>query len=96
MKFSDFFTTDNIQLDKKTLVTLRWLALIGQFLTISFVYFVLNFKIFFFYCTLVIFFGVLTNFYLQFKVKVNQLNSSASTIFLFYDVFQLALLLYLQ
>ena len=30
MKFSEFFTSkDNIQLDKKTLVTLRWLALAG-------------------------------------------------------------------
>ena len=97
MKFSEVFTSkDSIKLDKKTLVILRWLALIGQFLTVSFVYFILNFKIFFFYCTLIILVGALTNFYLQFKVKVNQLNSTTSTIFLFYDVFQLALLLYLN
>ncbi len=97
MKFSEVFTSkDSIQLDKKTLVILRWLALTGQFLTISFVYFILNFKIYFFYCSLIIFVGALTNFYLQFKVKVNQLNSSTSTIFLFYDVFQLAFLLYLN
>ena len=97
MKFSEVFTSkDSIQLDKKTLVILRWLALTGQFLTISFVYFILNFKIYFFYCSLIIVVGALTNFYLQFKVKVNQLNSSTSTIFLFYDVFQLAFLLYLN
>jgi len=36
MKFSEVFTSkDNIQLDKKTLVILRWIALVGQYLTIS-------------------------------------------------------------
>ena len=40
MNFSDFFKSkDNIQLDKKTLVVLRWLALIGQYITISTVFF---------------------------------------------------------
>ena len=49
MKFSDFFKTqDNIQLDKRTLVILRWLALIGQYITISIVYFYLNFEFLFF------------------------------------------------
>ena len=39
----DIFKSDsNIQLDKKTLVILRWIALGGQFLTINFVYFILN------------------------------------------------------
>ncbi len=96
MSFSDVFTSkDSIQLDKKTLVILRWLAFIGQFFTISFVNFILNLEIYFFYCSLIIFFGALTNFYLQFNVKVNQLNSFTSTIFLFYDTLQLSLLLYL-
>ena len=41
MKFSEVFTSkDNIQLDKKTLVILRWIALVGQYLTISIVYFI--------------------------------------------------------
>ena len=97
MKFSEVFTSkDKIQLDKKTLVILRWLALIGQFLTIVIVYFVLNLKIHFFYCILVIAIGFLTNFYLQFKVKSNQLNNFTSTIFLFYDLLQLSILLYLN
>ena len=40
MKFSEVFTSkDNIQLDKKTLVTLRWIALVGQYLTINIVHF---------------------------------------------------------
>tara|TARA_Y100000590_G_scaffold228739_1_gene258082 strand:- start:5822 stop:7108 length:1287 start_codon:yes stop_codon:yes gene_type:complete len=96
MKFSEFFTSkDNVQLDKKTLVTLRWIALVGQYLTISIVYFFFQFELPFFYCTLIIFIGVLTNIYLQFKFKKNQLNNFSSTFYLFYDLFQLSLLLYL-
>ena len=96
MKFSEIFTSkDKIQLDKKTLVILRWIALVGQYLTISVVFFIFKFELPFFYCSLVIFLGVLTNFYLQFRFKKNQLNNFASTFFLFYDLFQLSLLLYL-
>jgi len=96
MKFSEVFTSkDNIQLDKKTLVILRWIALVGQCLTISIVYFIFKFELPFFYCAIIIFIGVLTNFYLQFKFKKNQLNNFASTFFLFYDLLQLSVLLYL-
>ena len=96
MKFSEVFTSkDNIQLDKRTLVILRWIAIIGQYLTISIVYFVLKFELPFFYCSIIIFIGILTNFYLQFKFKKNQLNNFTSTFFLFYDLIQLSLLLYL-
>ena len=96
MKFSEFFTSkDNIQLDKKTLVILRWIAIIGQYITISIVYLVLKFELPFFYCSIIIFIGVLTNFYLQFKFNKNQLNNFASTFFLFYDLLQLSVLLYL-
>ena len=96
MKFSEFFTSkDNINLDKRTLVILRWIALVGQYLTISIVYFVFKFELPFFYCSILIFIGVLTNFYLQFKFKKNQLNNFAATFCLFYDLIQLSLLLYL-
>ena len=96
MIFSEFFTSkDNIQLDKKTLVNLRWIALVGQYLTISIVFFIFKFELPFFYCSLVILIGVLTNLYLQFKFNKNQLNNFASTFFLFYDLIQLSLLLYL-
>ena len=96
MKFSEVFTSkDNIQLDKKTLVILRWIALVGQYLTINIVNFVFKFELPFFYCSLVIFIGVITNFYLQFVFKKNQLNNFTSTFVLFYDLLQLSLLLYL-
>ena len=96
MKFSEVFTSkDNIQLDKKTLVILRWIANVGQFFTISVVYFFLSFELPFFYCLVIILVGVLTNIYLQFKVRENQLSNFSSTIYLLYDLIQLAALLYL-
>ena len=95
MKFSEFFKSkDNIQLDKKTLVALRWIAIIGQFITINFVYFVLNFDFPFFYCCLIIFAGVFTNIFLQFQIKKNLLSNFSSTTYLVYDLFQLAILVF--
>ena len=96
MKFSEFFKSkDSFSLDKNTLVTLRWIALVGQYLTINVVYFIFKFELPFLECSIVIIFGVITNFYLQFRFKKNQLNNSLSTFFLFYDLVQLSLLLYL-
>ena len=96
MKFSEIFISkDNIKLDKKTLVTLRWIALVGQYFTICIVHFIFKFELPFFYCSLIIFIGFLTNLYLQFKFSKNQLNNFASTSFLFYDLLQLSFLLYL-
>ena len=95
MKLLELFKLEeNIQLDKKTLVILRWIAIIGQFITINFVYIVLNFDFPLFYCSLIIFFGVLTNLFLQFKTKKKLLSNFASTGYLAYDLIQLALLLF--
>ena len=96
MKFSEVFTSkENIQLDKKTLVILRWIAIVGQYIAISIVYFILDFELPFFYCSAIILLGVITNIYLRFKVKKNQLSNLSSTIYLLYDLLQLAGLLYL-
>ena len=95
MKFSEIFTSkDNIQLDKKTLVILRWIAIIGQYISISFVFFVLNFELPFFYCSIIIILGTITNFYLQFVVNENQLSNIKSSSYLLYDLIQLSLLLF--
>jgi len=95
MKFSDVFTSkDNIQLDKRTLVVLRWIAIIGQYLSISVVFFILNFELPFFYCNLIILLGATTNFYLQFAVKENQLSNIKSSSYLLYDLIQLSSLLF--
>ena len=96
MKFSEVFTSkNNIQLDKKTLVVLRWIAIIGQYISISIVFFVFNFELPFFYCSLIVLLGAITNFYLQFIEKENQLSNIKSSSYLLYDLIQLSFLLFL-
>jgi two-component system sensor histidine kinase RegB len=95
MKFSEVFTSkDKIQLDKKTLITLRWMAIIGQYISICIVYFVLKFQFPIISCSIIILFGVLTNLYLQFLVRENQLSNIKSSIYLLHDLIQLSLLLF--
>ncbi len=96
MKLLELFKSkDDIQLDKKTLVILRWIAIIGQIVTVSIVYFILNFKFPFIYCLLIIFFGILTNIFLQFKIKKTLLSNTSSALYLAYDLIQLAILIFL-
>ena len=86
---------EDLLLEKKTVIILRWIALIGQLITIYLVHFLFNFQLPLIYCSLTIFFGGLTNIFIQFNFKNNQLNNIESTILLFYDVLQLSVLLYL-
>ena len=96
MKFSEFFKSkDTIQLDKKTLVILRWMAIVGQYITISIVYFIFNFDFPFYFCSAAVLIGAITNIFLQFYIKENQLNNFTSTIYLSFDIFQLGLLFFL-
>ena len=95
MKLLEVFKSpENIQLDKKTLVILRWIAIVGQLITINIVYFILNFDFPFLYCCIIIFFGIFTNLFLQFKVKENLLSNFSSTLYLVYDLIQLAALVF--
>ena len=90
-----FFQTSNLySLNKSTYVNLRWIAYIGQISAILIVQFLFEFKFNYFACISIIFFSVLTNLYLQFKIKDNQLNNSISTMYLSYDIFQLGILLF--
>jgi len=71
------------------------MAIIGQFVTINIVFFVFKFNFPFSLCLAAIIIGTVTNIYLQFYFKENQLNNFSSTFFLFYDLLQLSALLYL-
>ena len=82
-------------LNKSTYTNLRWIAYIGQLSAILIVEFLLNFKFNYFTCISIVFFSILTNLYLQFKIKENQLNNSISTTYLTYDILQLSLLFFL-
>ncbi len=90
------FETSKYHFFKKSIyVTLRWIGIIGQFISVNFVYFVLDFKFDFLTSNIIIFFGVLTNLYLIFIYKKTQLSDRSAFIFLVIDIIQLGVLLYL-
>ena len=87
---SDIYT-----LNRSTYVNLRWIAFIGQILAIFVVQFILNFDFNYLPCLSIIGLGVITNIYLQFKVKENQINNILALYYLVYDILQLGLLFFL-
>ena len=90
-----FLKTSNLySLNKSTYVNLRWIAYIGQISAILIVRFLFEYKFNYFICISIIFFSVLTNLYLQFKIKDNQINNFTSTMYLSYDIFQLGILFF--
>jgi two-component system sensor histidine kinase RegB len=96
MNFSTLFRIEeNLHLDKKTLVNLRWIAIIGQLIAINFVYFFLKLDLPIIETHIIILIGFTTNIILQFKIKTNQLKDFNSALFLVYDLLQLSILLYL-
>ena len=96
MDFSTLFRTkENLNLDKSTLTILRYIAILGQFAAINIVFFYLDLKFPIKETYIIIFIGLLTNLFLQFKIKVNQLKDTYASLFLLYDLFQLSALLYL-
>ena len=96
MDFSTLFRTkENLNLDKSILTILRYIAIVGQFIAINIVYFYLSLPFPIELSYLIIFIGLLTNIYLQFGIKINQLKDLYAAIFLIYDLIQLSFLLYL-
>jgi len=96
MNFSTLFRLeDNLHLDKKTLVNLRWIAIIGQLIAINFVFFFLRLDLPIVETHIIILIGFITNIVLQFKIRTNQLKDFSSALFLVYDLLQLSILLYL-
>jgi two-component system sensor histidine kinase RegB len=90
-----FKTSKYFSLNKSTYVNLRWIAYIGQLSAILIVQFILRFELQYFLCFSILFLSVLTNLYLKYKIKQNQLNNLISTLYLAYDILQLGILLYL-
>ena len=90
-----FKSSKDFQLDKRTFVNLRWIALLGQFATINVVELIFQFDFYYLVCNFIVGIGVLTNLFLQFQIKQNQVNNNLSTIYLAYDIIQLGILIYL-
>ena len=96
MDFSTLFRTkENLNLDKNTLTVLRYIAIFGQFIAINIVFFYLDLQFPLKESYIIILIGLITNLYLQFRVKVNQLKDTYASLYLLYDLFQLSSLLYL-
>tara|TARA_B100000963_G_C22609379_1_gene664125 strand:- start:169 stop:1458 length:1290 start_codon:yes stop_codon:yes gene_type:complete len=96
MDFSTLFRTkENLNLDKNTLTILRYIAIFGQFLAISIVYFYLDLPFPIEISYFIILLGFATNLFLQFGIKFNQLKDLYASAFLVYDLIQLSMLLYL-
>ena len=63
-----FFETSKYHFFKKSIyINLRWIGIIGQLISINFVYLVLEFEFNFLISNLIIFLGVLSNLYLKLK-----------------------------
>ena len=91
-----FFETSKYHFfQKSTYISLRWIGIIGQFISVNFVYFFLNFSFDFITSNLIIFLGILSNLYLIFIYKKTQLSDRSAFIFLVIDILQLGALLYL-
>ena len=96
MNFSTLFRLrENLNLDRKTLVILRWIAIIGQFSALTLVYFYLNLDFPILIAFAVLFLGFLSNLYLQFGIRSITLRDFYASVFLVYDLIQLSSLLYL-
>ena len=91
-----FFETSKFHtLKKSTYISLRWIGIIGQLISVYIVYFFFNFNFNFILSNLVIFVGVISNFYLIFIYNKTQLSDRSALIFLMIDIFQLGSLIYL-
>ena len=93
MKF--FETSKHYSFKKSTYVSLRWIGIIGQFISVNFVFFFLDFKFNFILSNTIIFFGIVSNLYLIFIYNKTQLSDKSAFIFLVIDILQLGFLLFL-
>ena len=93
MKF--FETSKYFTLKKSTYLNLRWIAIIGQLITVNVVYFLFNFEFNFILTNQIIFFGIFVNLYLIYIYKKTQLSESYAFIFLLIDISQLSFLVFL-
>ena len=93
MKF--FETSKYYTLKKSTYISLRWIGIIGQLISINLVYFYFKFEFDFIISNLIISIGILSNFFLIFVYKKTQLSDRSALIFLLIDILQLGMLIYL-
>tara|TARA_Y100001958_G_C21216057_1_gene541460 strand:+ start:1 stop:1281 length:1281 start_codon:yes stop_codon:yes gene_type:complete len=93
MKF--FETSKYYTLKKSTYISLRWIGIIGQLISINIVYFYFNFQFNFQIANLIVLLGIISNLYLVYFYEKTQLSDRSALLFLIVDIFQLGILIYL-
>ncbi|MDA7473451.1 ActS/PrrB/RegB family redox-sensitive histidine kinase [Candidatus Pelagibacter ubique] len=93
MKF--FETSKYFSLKKSTYINLRWIAIIGQLITVNVIYFVFDFRFNLILENSIILIGALSNLYLIYINKNTQLSDKTAFLFLSIDILQLSCLIYL-
>jgi two-component system sensor histidine kinase RegB len=92
----EFFETSKyFSLKKSTYINLRWIAIIGQLITINLIYFVFDLKFDLILENSIILIGILSNLYLIYIHKNTQLLDKTAFLFLLIDILQLSCLIYL-
>ena len=78
------------------LIKIRWLAILGQLVTLFVIFFILDFSLPMFLCLMVVLSSIVVNFFSYFIQKNNStLNDKKTFLFLMFDISQLVCLLYL-
>jgi two-component system, sensor histidine kinase RegB len=93
MKF--FETSELFSLKKSTYIYLRWIAILGQLITVNLVFFIFNFKFNFILSNFIILIGVLSNLHLFYINQKTQLTDKAAFFYLLIDIVQLTFLIYI-
>ena len=90
-----FFETSKQYSSKKSIyINLRWIGIIGQLISVNLVYFYFDFEFDFVSANLIIFIGIISNFYLIFLYQKTQLTDRSAFIHLIIDIIQLSGLIY--
>jgi len=91
-----FFEASKLfSLNRLGYINLRWIAITGQLITVNLVKFYFGFEFDYLLTILIIFLSILSNFFLIFFYKKNQITDRSSFIFLCFDILQLGLLVFL-
>jgi two-component system sensor histidine kinase RegB len=96
MFFKERINPQGLRITLETLINIRWIAIVGQFFTVSVVEYFLKFEFPYFGTLTLIFLSALVNVYLEInKSKFLTINNFYATLSIFYDLVQLILLLFM-
>ena len=87
--------TNKLFLKKSTYITLRWIGIFGQFVTINIVAFIFKFEFNYILANIIVLFGAITNIFLFYYHKESQIINHIALYYLLIDILQLSLLIYL-